>query len=112
MEAEYVALSKAAKHFLWLKTTLKDLRFPETPIALIGDNHCAIDLAENHRISELSKHIDIHHHRGLELVYDKTLPLMYIRTTGNLADMYTKGLPEVQLSKLCVIALGYNEEGC
>jgi hypothetical protein len=33
----------------------------------------AIDLAENHQISELSKHIDIHHDLVRELVYDKTL---------------------------------------
>jgi hypothetical protein len=62
-EAEYVALSKAAKHFLWLKTTLKYLRFPETPMALFYNNHSAIDRAENYRISELSKHIDIHYHQ-------------------------------------------------
>jgi hypothetical protein len=40
------------------------------------------------------------------------LSLMYIQTTDNLADMCTKGLHEVQLSKLCVIALGYHEEEC
>jgi hypothetical protein len=110
-EAKYVALSKAAKHFLWLNTVLKDLRFPETPMALFCDNRSAMDLAENHRISELSKHIDIHHHRIWESVYDTTLPLMYIWTTDNLADMFTKALLEVQLSKLCAIALGYNEGG-
>jgi hypothetical protein len=41
-----------------------------------------------------------------------TLPLMYIRTMDNLTHMYNKGLPEVQLSKLSAIALGYNEGGC
>jgi hypothetical protein len=110
-EAEYVSLSKSAKHFLWLKTALKDLRFSETLMAIFCDNRSAIDLAENHRISELSKHIDIHHHRVQKLVYDRTLPLMYIRMTDNLADMSTKGLSEVQLSKLRAIALGYNEAG-
>jgi hypothetical protein len=94
-----------------LKTALKDLQFLKTPIALFCDNPSAIDLAENYQLSELSKHIDIYHHHIGELVYDKTLPLMYIRTTYNLADMCTKGLPEVQLSKLCAIALGYNEGG-
>jgi hypothetical protein len=111
-KAEYVALSKATKHFLWLKTALKDLRFPETPMALFCDNRSAIDLAENYRISKLSKYIDIHHHRVRELVYDTTLALMYIWTTDNLADVCTKGLPEVQLSKLRAIALRYNEGGC
>jgi hypothetical protein len=95
-----------------LKTALKDFRFPETPMALFYYNRSAIGLAETLRISELSNHIDIHHHRIRELVYDKTPPLMYIRTTDYLADMCTRGLPEVQLSKLRAIPLGYNEGGC
>jgi hypothetical protein len=62
IEAEYIALSKAAKHFIWLKTALEDLGFSGTPMAMFCDNRSTIDLTENHRISELSKHIDIHHH--------------------------------------------------
>jgi hypothetical protein len=112
MEAEYVGLSTAVKYVLWLKSSLKDLQFPEIPMALFCDNHSAIDLAETHWISELSKHINIHYHCGRELVYNKTLLLMYIQTTDNLANMCTKGLPEVQLSKLCMITLKYNEGGC
>jgi hypothetical protein len=80
---------------MWLKTALEDLGFPGTPMAIFCDNRSTIDLAENHRISELSMHIDIHHHRVRELVHDQTLLLMYIPTTDNLADMCTKGLPEV-----------------
>jgi hypothetical protein len=111
-EAEYVGFSQAAKHFLWLKTALKDDRFRKILITLFCDNCSAIDLPENHRISKLSKYMDIHHHSVRELVYDKTLPLMYIWITDNVVDMYTKGLPEVQLSKLCAIALGYSKGGC
>jgi hypothetical protein len=80
-------------------------------MALFCNNCSAIDFPETHQISELSKHIDIHHHCVWELVYDKTLPLMYIQTTDNLTDMCTKGLPDVQLSKLRAIALGYIEGG-
>jgi hypothetical protein len=112
MGAEYVAFSKATKYVLWLKTALKDLQFPETPMALFCDNCSAIDLAEYYRIFELSTYIDIYHHCVRELVYDKTLLLMYIRTMDNLANMYTKGLPEVQLSILYTIALVYNERRC
>jgi hypothetical protein len=110
-EAEYVALSNAANHFLWLKTALKDLRFPAIPMAPFGDNCSAIDLAENYQISELSKYIDIHHHYVWELVNDMTLPLIYIWTMDNLADMCTKSLPEVQPSKLRAITAGYIEGG-
>jgi hypothetical protein len=110
IEAEYVVLSIATKHFLWLKTELSDLRFPETSMALFCDNFSVIDLAENYWISELSKPCNIHHQHIRKLVYNKTPLLIYIHTTDNLADICTKGLPEVQLSKLGTIALGYNEE--
>jgi hypothetical protein len=80
-------------------------------MALFCDNRSAIDLAEIHRISELSKDINIHHHRVWESIYETTLRLIYIQTTDKLADMYTKGILEVQLSKLCAIALGYNQGG-
>jgi hypothetical protein len=103
MEAKYIAFSTAAKYFLWLKTALKDLQFPETPRDLFCYNPFTIGLPENHRISELSKYQDIHHHHIWELVYDQTVPLIYIRTTDNLADRCFIGLPEVQLSKLCII---------
>jgi hypothetical protein len=85
--AEYIPCSKAANQFLWLKTALIDLRFLEILMALFSVNHSAVDLATNYRISELSKYIDIHHHRIWELGYNKTLPLMYIQTMDNLADM-------------------------
>jgi hypothetical protein len=77
-----VALSKAAKHFLWLKNALKDLRFPETKIDLCCDNCSAIELVENHRNSDLSKHIDINHYPIQESVYDKILPLIYKTDNG------------------------------
>jgi hypothetical protein len=80
-------------------------------MAMFCDNRSTIDLAENHWISELSKHNDIHHHGVRELVHDRTLPLMYNPTTDNLADMYTKGLSEVQLSKLRDITIGKDYGG-
>jgi hypothetical protein len=110
-EPEYIVLSKAAPYFLLLKTVLKDLRFPETLMDLLYDNHSAIDLAKYGCISELSKYIDIHHHPARELVYDKSHPLMYIRTTDNLLDMCTKALVEVQFTKSHTIDLGYNDGG-
>jgi hypothetical protein len=43
-KAKYVALSKAGKDFLWLKTAPKDLRVPEIPMVLICDNCSVGDL--------------------------------------------------------------------
>jgi hypothetical protein len=79
---------------------------------LLCDNLSAIDQEENYRISELSKHMSICDYRVRELIYDKTLPLMYILAKYKLVNMCTVDLSEVQLSKLHAIALGFNEGGC
>jgi hypothetical protein len=56
-------------------------------MAVFCDNRSTIDLAENRQISELSKHIKIHHHRVRELGYDKTHPLLDIQTIDILVDI-------------------------
>jgi hypothetical protein len=83
IEAEYVALSKAAAYFFWLKAVLNDLRVLKTPRTLCYNNQSAIDLTENYWISELSKHIVIQYHQVWKLVNDKTLLLMYTQTMDN-----------------------------
>jgi hypothetical protein len=62
MEAEYVALSKATKHFLQSMTVLRNLSFSEIPIAIFCDNCSVINLAKNYSILELSKDIYIYYH--------------------------------------------------
>jgi HD superfamily phosphohydrolase len=64
-------------------------------MALFCDNRSAIALAGNYLIAEFSKYIDIYHHRVWDIVYNNTLLVMYIQIMDNLADMCTKGLPEV-----------------
>jgi hypothetical protein len=55
------------------------------------DTHFAIDLAENHQISEPAKHIDNDYYHVGKFVNHKTLPLMHTQTTDILVDMGTKG---------------------
>jgi hypothetical protein len=44
-----------------------DLRYLEIPIALFYHNCSVINLAENYRILELSKYINVHYYCILEL---------------------------------------------
>jgi hypothetical protein len=72
---------------LLVESALNDLSFLEIPMALFFDNCSAIDLVEIYQISDLSQHIEINYPRIRQLVYDKTLAVMYIWITDNLADM-------------------------
>ena len=103
-----MALSKAVKQFLWFTTALDDLRLGGTPSSILCENMSTIDISENHRIFELSKHIDVHYHRIRELVQSKTIILMHVPTAENLADMCTKALTGDTLRRLRSLTMGTN----
>ena len=59
-EAEYIALTHAAKEAIWLKNIIGELfgTIPH-PIQLYSDNQSAIALAKDDRYHAHTKHIDI-----------------------------------------------------
>lgn len=89
-EAEYMAMSDAARHMIWMHNALLELEQTYDPV-LHADSMGGIDLAKNHRISQRSKHIDIRYHFIRDHV-DNTFKLEYISTEINLADLLTKQL--------------------
>jgi len=92
-EAEYIALSAAAQEAIWLLQVLREFRFLITsPVVLYEDNQSTIKLVENPVFHKRSKHVDIKYHFVRELVENKTLDIQYVRTTENLADIFTKPL--------------------
>jgi len=99
VEAEYVALSTTAKQQIWLQNALKELRI-DIPAALNTDNIGSIDLTNNPRISDKSKHIDIAYHHVRNLVQDGIINLLHVASQDNLADICTKALPRPQF---CVL---------
>ena len=100
-EAEYMSLSNTAKHHLWTMRALKELLKDFIPEAIRCDNTGAIDISENHRINDRSKHIDIHYHFVRELVEAGTITVLHIDGKDNLADVCTKALPKDILDHLC-----------
>ena len=62
-EAEYVALSLAAKETTWLRKLLSDLRaLPNRPTLLMEDNQGAIAIPKKNIAHARTKHIDIRYH--------------------------------------------------
>jgi len=92
VEAEYIALSTTAKQQIWLQNALSELRI-DIPAALSTDNSGSIDLTNNARISDRSKHIDIAYHHVRDLVDTGTINLLHVASVDNLADLCTKPLP-------------------
>lgn len=97
-EAEYMALTEAAKEAVWLRNFLSELDIPlhTDKIKIRVDNQSAIKLSVNPEFHARTKHIELRHHYVRELVEDGQVELEYINTKENIADMLTKGLPRPQ----------------
>ena len=49
-------------------------------------------LSENTSVTQVMKHIDVHHHFICEYVEDGTVKLLYVRSEEILADSFTNNL--------------------
>jgi hypothetical protein len=47
-------------------------------------------LANNTTTAQRTKHIDIRHHYGRELIYDGIIEVNFVKTADNEADIFTK----------------------
>jgi len=96
-EAEYVAITHAAKKALWLRSLLSqlfDIVLDST--TLFSDNQSAIELTKDHQYHTRTKHIDIHFHFICYIVEGGSIRLVYCPTDDMTADTLTKALPSTK----------------
>lgn len=76
MEAEYMAISYATRHAIWLRALLAELTFTQDgPTTINADNQSAIALSKDNVNHSRSKHIDIRHHFIRECILADTISL-------------------------------------
>ena len=94
-EAEYVALGEVTKEVLFMRGILKFIQpnLDESCTTVYEDNQGAIQLANNPLSSSNSKHIDVRHHFLREMVSEKKIRVVYLKSADQHADMMTKALP-------------------
>ena len=107
-EAEYVAMSEAAKEMLWLKNFLKELGKEQQGSPLFSDSQSAICLAKNPVFHSRCKHINMKYHFIRDLINDGDLSLLKIAGSENPADMLTKTVTTDKL-RLCITSTGLQE---
>ena len=123
MEAEYVGMIEACKESIWLQRLLSELHLnvatshelaikdvehaPDNSKVLYKDNQGAIQLAENPRHHNTTKHIDVKYHYIREQVANQSVKLQYRNTSEMTADILTKSLPLVK-HQSHVTAMGMN----
>lgn len=92
-EAEYMALTEAAKELMWMRMILTELNVSVvTPSIIYVDNMPAISVTQNDTHHDRLKHIDTRHYFIRDLVKDKIIDPTWISTHDQLADIFTKPL--------------------
>jgi hypothetical protein len=92
-EAEFVALSEAAKEIKFIVQVLHSIGISvKIPIIVRVDNVGAIFMAENVTTTARTKHVDIRYHFVREFVEDGFIRIIFVRTAENIADMFTKNV--------------------
>ena len=89
----------------WYNKLLPELGFPlSQPINIFCDNKSAEALLKNPMSTEQSKYFRIFWHFGRDAALRGELSFSYIASEDNIADPFTKALPEPQFLRL--MALG------
>nr|GFA81508.1 retrovirus-related Pol polyprotein from transposon TNT 1-94 [Tanacetum cinerariifolium] len=92
--AEYVALSASYAQVTWMRTQLQDYGLNYNNISLYCDSQSAIAISCNPVQHSRTKNIHTRYHFIKEQVENGTTELYFVRTEYQLADMFTKDLPE------------------
>ncbi|CAI7833431.1 unnamed protein product [Closterium sp. NIES-54] len=93
-EAEIYAGAMAASELRWLTYLLTDLgEQPRSPPVLYVDNKAMIALYQEHRLEHRTKHIALQFFLARELQQRGQLPLAYVASQANTADVFTTALP-------------------
>jgi hypothetical protein len=94
MEAEYMAVTEAAKELKWMRQFLTELGHGDLKSATVlnSDNQGAIALAKNPVSHSRAKHIDLRHHFIRDAIEDGIIWLEYVPTVEMTADSLTKAL--------------------
>nr|GEW66759.1 hypothetical protein [Tanacetum cinerariifolium] len=93
-EAEYVVLSTSCAQVMWMRTQLKDYGFNYNKIPLYFDSQSAIAISCNPVQHSRTKNIHTPYHFIKERVENSIIELYFLITEYQLADMFTKALPE------------------
>jgi hypothetical protein len=96
---------------VWLKHALKELRY-DVPCALFVDSTGAKDIAENPKINERTKHIDVAYHYSREKLLEGEFFLFHVSSAQNHADLMTKPLGRQLYDKHTRLLACNSEEKC
>jgi hypothetical protein len=115
-EAEYVAVSEAAREALHHRVLFADTHSitftPTSSTNILCDNTAAMLWSEHDMAHERTKHIDVCHHHVRDLIYKKIIAIKRVTTHLNLADGFTEPLLQTLLRLECSRREGRLQDQC
>ncbi|GKA82234.1 retrovirus-related pol polyprotein from transposon TNT 1-94 [Tanacetum coccineum] len=99
-ESEYVVVSGCCAQVLWMRTQLTDYGFFYDKVPIYCDSKSAIAISCNPVQHTRTKHIDVRYHFIKDHVEKGTIELYFVGTEYQLADLFTKSLPEARFKFL------------
>ena len=96
-EAELYAMDSAAKEVVWIKNLVAELGYTHQDaqqFRLLGDNDNAIGYSKGAQFNQRTKHLAVRVHSLRDLVCDKELLPDRVNSVDNIADIFTKPLPQ------------------
>jgi hypothetical protein len=99
-EAETNAAVEAVKQLCHIRLFLTELGINQDyPTTVYEDNNAVMQLVASGESSKRTKHYMMKYHFLIEKKADGTFNMIRVNTTEQLADVYTKALPEVTFNK-------------
>lgn len=99
-EAEYIALAEACQEVIWLQRLCEDFEISiEKPTTVNVDNQSCMSMVEREKFSNRTKHVDTKYHFVQDMKEKGDILLKYCPTEENIADMMTKPLQNIKISK-------------
>nr|GEX67616.1 retrovirus-related Pol polyprotein from transposon TNT 1-94 [Tanacetum cinerariifolium] len=99
-KAKYVSLSACYAQVLWMRTQLIDYGFHFDKIPMYCDSKATIAISCNPVQHSRTKHIDVRYHFIKEKVEKGIIELFFVGIKYQLADLFTKSLPEERFKYL------------
>jgi hypothetical protein len=109
-EGEYISLSQSLREVLPLMELAKELsaaggfnlgtNSPQVHCKAFEDNSGALEMGRTPKMRPQTKHLNIKYHRFREAVEKGLVTIYAVRTTEQLADIFTKPLPRDTFQRL------------
>lgn len=104
-EAEYYAITEAAKEVLWLHTLLNDFEIDvNEPTIILNDNQSTISMLTNGDFMQRTKYIGVKYHFLRDWIKRQKIDVQYCPTEHNIADLLTKPLSGIRIENLRIAA--------